>query len=469
MDVSYARWLVYLIVGVPALTWLFTTRNNTLRLLAVAGILILVQEVFTSRRQFLGISVGPSVAFAYVALIGLYFQRGRFPSLGVQGVLWAGFLFSALIGLILGSFGTGSLFRNILLFQEHYFEGAIFFLVGMMALDRDEEVNRFLYGFVVLICGGVAVLHLVFLITGWHPAAAEQIVTRSAGDYTQFGGVIFLNPNTQADFYAMTLPMALLFFLGRRSSVPRRFLLGAILMAMTVSLLLQAARGGLLATIVMAGIALLLSGEPLGRTVVAAVAGVFAIGGAILAGIYILPETFEAMFAHLSQEGLETERFWAWSGFLRMLADHPFGIGLIPENILATGGRYGTGTLANAHSIYLNIAVKTGILGLIAFLALVGSVVMRNWRVLRAAQDPETRQAALYLLLALGGFLLAGTLEPIYTNGYKLNQLFWLLAGLSLATSQRALATARQARIAIEFGESPTQQQALSEHRPDHV
>jgi hypothetical protein len=89
--------------------------------------------------------------------------------------------------------------------------------------------------------------------------------------------------------------------------------------------------------------------------------------------------------------------------------------------------------------------------------------------VLRTAQDPQTRRAALYLFLAVGGFLLGGVVEPIYTNGYKLNQLFWLLLGISLANSRRALAAARETRPGIEPEAAPIQQRALVEHRPDHV
>jgi len=59
--------------------------------------------------------------------------------------------------------------------------------------------------------------------------------------------------------------------------------------------------------------------------------------------------------------------------------------------------------------------------------------------------------------------------EPIYNNEYKLSHLFWLLAGISLATSQRALATAREAWTSAQSATGATRQQALSEHQPDHV
>jgi O-antigen ligase len=467
VEINWTRWFVYLVVGVPSLTWVLFTKNNVQRLLAVLGILVFVEGLFTWRRNFIAIGVGTSVIFVYIALMGLYLQRGRFPSLGAQGFLWLAFLFAASIGAMMGSLGTGLLLFNIRDFQEYYFEGAFYFLVGMMAFDRDEDVNRFLHWFVVLIGGGAAALHILFLVIGWRPPGFEY--TGAVVGSIEFIGGAFPHPNTQADFLAMVLPITLLIFLRGRSGGANRLLVGAVLTAMTISLLLTGGRGGILATAVMIGVAVSLSGERLGRTVQVSLLGVFAVAGASLIGIYLLPQVFKEAFGYLAEEGLETNRFRTWSQFSRMLADHPFGVGLPPENILAIGDRYGTGGLSNAHSIYLNIAVKTGVMGLLAFLALVGSVLGRAWRVLRVTRDPQARQATLFLFLAICGFLLGGAVEPIYTNGFKLNHLLWLLVGLSLATSRRAMAAAREARLGLDSGAGLLPQHAFREERSDHA
>jgi O-antigen ligase len=285
----------------------------------------------------------------------------------------------------------------------------------------------------------------------------------------EFIGGAFPHPNTQADFLAMVLPITLLLFLRGRSSGANRLLVGAVLTVMTISLLLTGGRGGILATVVMAAVAFFLSGERLGRTVQISLLGVFAVGGASLIGVYFLPRVFEEAFGYLAEEGLETNRFQTWSQFLRMFADNPFGVGLPPDNILAIGGRYETGGLSNAHNIYLNLAVTTGFLGLFAFLAMVGSVLRRAWRVLRVTPDPKARQATLSLFLSVCGFLLGGIVEPIYDNGYKLNHLLWLLVGLSLATSRRAMAAAREARLGLDPGAGLLPQHAFREERSDHA
>lgn len=88
-----------------------------------------------------------------------------------------------------------------------------------------------------------------------------------------------------------------------------------------------------------------------------------------------------------------------------------------------------------------------------------------------AACDPGSGDAPDHdlPLPALGGFLLGGAVEPIYANGYKLNQLFWLLTGLSLASSQCAFAAAREACLYNESEAALIHQRALGEHRPDHA
>ena len=190
-EVDLTRWLVYLIVGIPAITWLLFTRNDALRLIALLGILIFVQDLFSSRRIVFGVGIGPSVIFVYACLTGLYISRGRFPSLGVFGPLWVLFLGAALLGLVSGSLGTGMLFWNIRGFQQLYFEGLFYFVVGVMAFHRDEDVPRFLFYYVVVIGAGVAATHLFALGTGWRPPSLVH--SFEAGREVFYGGV-FVNP-----------------------------------------------------------------------------------------------------------------------------------------------------------------------------------------------------------------------------------------------------------------------------------
>jgi O-antigen ligase len=211
---------------------------------------------------------------------------------------------------------------------------------------------------------------------------------------------------------------------------------------MGVSLVFTAARGGMLFTAALSLLALLLSGISVGQVLAAAFGGALLLAGVYLGTSLIFPELLSFTESQLAREGLESNRFETWTRFLRILADHPFGVGLLPENMRPIAPRYGT-PHTTAHNIYLDQAVKMGVQGLFAFALLVGHILWRNWRGLRsAAEDPRRRRVLVYALLTLLGFLVGGLVEPIYNNGTKLNEVFWVLCGVSYAVSARALARA---------------------------
>ncbi len=65
-------------------------------------------------------------------------------------------------------------------------------------------------------------------------------------------------------------------------------------------------------------------------------------------------------------------RFYTWRGVLRMLAAHPFGIGVGDAAFYAVYPQYavsGTETVMHAHRLLLQIAVSLGVVGAILFLA----------------------------------------------------------------------------------------------------
>jgi O-antigen ligase len=85
--------------------------------------------------------------------------------------------------------------------------------------------------------------------------------------------------------------------------------------------------------------------------------------------------------------------------------------------------------LASPHNIYLGLAANTGIPGLIAFLVIAGSC-LRRILVARRFGDAMLRSVATTFFVLLVGFLVSGVTEPIYRNGFKLQHLFWLFAGI---------------------------------------
>ena len=208
---------------------------------------------------------------------------------------------------------------------------------------------------------------------------------------------------------------------------------------MSMSLLLTSARGGMIFTTLLCGLALLLVGFSIFRVLSAGFALALVLGVSWLAASRLFPDFFHRITDQLQEEGLQTNRFRTFLTFAQMALDHPLGLGLDLDTVLAVRAQYGT-NLGSAHNIYIDRAVQSGIFGLITFLALTGHIVLTNVRAIRLPKlDPERRRALTYVLLPVLGFLAAGMVEPVYDIGCKLTLLFWFVCGLSYTASKRAL------------------------------
>jgi putative inorganic carbon (HCO3(-)) transporter len=102
-------------------------------------------------------------------------------------------------------------------------------------------------------------------------------------------------------------------------------------------------------------------------------------------------------------------------------------------HIKGVGTEAGQAPTREAHNLYLGIAADTGLLGLAAFLGLVGAILVPLLiaaRRLRRVQ-PGLAHCAAGLALALVGYLAAGLFLSLAYERY-----FWLLLGLSAATAR---------------------------------
>jgi O-antigen ligase len=87
--------------------------------------------------------------------------------------------------------------------------------------------------------------------------------------------------------------------------------------------------------------------------------------------------------------------------------------------------------LEHAHNSYLNIGVELGLFGLLAFLALLGQVLVQLWREFRLA-DPRTQALAAGLGAALIGYALQSLTVSLYAV-QLIQAVFFILVGASLA------------------------------------
>jgi O-antigen ligase len=338
---------------------------------------------------------------------------------------------------------------NVMQYQTLYLEGFVFFLIGMLAFRRDDELRSFLLGWVGIGLA-VAVIHFFCLATGFRFRDFAQ-----AWDPTRdfhYGGV-FGNANSMGAFYCTCLPVALVLFAsGHFRGVTRIFLVGSLL-AMAVSLIFAVHRGGIITNSILTVAAVAVASRRPGRALVtAALVGVGVTAGFFIVTTY-LPQVFEASLHMAQYKGLETPRFAFWPKIMAMIATHPAGVGLAPGNMAVMGAKYGF-DVTSAHNLYLALSAQSGLLALLMFLILVGTIQSRALRAWRLSSDPVQKTMMFALLLAVAGFLLVGLSESVWENGHKMNNSYQLIAGISLATSTRILMAVRRDRseMTVEAG-----------------
>ena len=131
------------------------------------------------------------------------------------------------------------------------------------------------------------------------------------------------------------------------------------------------------------------------------------------------------------------DRVAMWTTAIRMISDRPIlghGLNTFMANYLAywVGGerqpRY-------AHNCYLQVAAETGLVGLAAFLALLGLL----FRQLTAGLRRLSGDDQIILLGLVAGLLAFAIHSAVDTDFYSLRQaaLFWVLAGVALGLSAR--------------------------------
>jgi O-antigen ligase len=127
-----------------------------------------------------------------------------------------------------------------------------------------------------------------------------------------------------------------------------------------------------------------------------------------------------------------------FSAALDAIIKNPFwGIGLDPNNFIASVPVYvrsssGIYYIANAHNVYLSLAMSLGLLGGIMFILI---VIVSIWRLYKIC---HRSLAAVLLLSAILAFGLSCLTEPVYMNGSGLNNLFYLFLGSGFALCSKA-------------------------------
>jgi len=233
-----------------------------------------------------------------------------------------------------------------------------------------------------------------------------------------------VDPNVLGGMLSMALALAIPQLLSSQPLLPRRLTAG-IVGALGLCLLLTFSRGSMMAAVAGLGLIAILRYPKLLLVMAAA---------ALL--ILILPWTQNYvihMIEGLQGQDLATQmRFGEYTDALKLMARYPFfGVGFAgsPDIDLYLG----------VAMVYLTIGGEMGVLGLVAFMTVIGTLLAAGWRVRhQAAQHPRHDALWLGLYAALAAGLTGGIFDH-YLFNLDLHHsvtFFWLMVGLAAAAAR---------------------------------
>jgi O-antigen ligase len=326
----------------------------------------------------------------------------------------------------------------------YYWLSAAALAVVLTAAKRDREVLVIALAFVL----GAALSAAIGLANGNLNTA--QATTNTVVNGRLSGGAG--DPNRAAAAYvaAMFVAVGLLGFYRRAAT---RVAIGLVLALITVAFIATKSRGGLFALAAAALAALVLSrGQR--RRVLGLVALVCAIGAITLAAV---PGSLSRI---TDFSGGSSGRSDIWRVATLIFDHHPIiGVGannfsvVEPNYVLditnATRVNYiaETPALFPAHNSYLQFLADTGVVGLVAYLAVIGVCLRCGWRAIRlfeATRRSGHAQLTRAVMMGTIGFL---TANFFITDGWDWR--LWILLGLSPALLGIARAGPRPARAHV--------------------
>ncbi|GAC1635121.1 MAG: O-antigen ligase family protein [Chloroflexota bacterium] len=254
----------------------------------------------------------------------------------------------------------------------------------------------------------------------------------------------FDQPNPYAGFLNMTLPLALCLALHWRSRGLRALGLGAVALILG-AIVVSESRGALLAGSLAIAIVLALLSKR--AAFVVGMSALTALGAGLLATFNLVPlAPFVRVLTAVGLGGVSfgdvndtnfsaVERAAHWVAGVRIFASHPVlgvGAGNYAVAYPAFHPRGWYAALDHAHNYYINIAAEAGILGLAAYILLVGSALWYSYAANRRAHHGLHHAIVLGVLGALIATSIHNLFDVLYVHGMA--ALFGLLVALILVT-----------------------------------
>jgi putative inorganic carbon (HCO3(-)) transporter len=328
-------------------------------------------------------------------------------------------LIAGLVGIVVSPDHVGALG----IYRAYFIEPVVLFYVAVDLLRTPGDFRTVLGGFLA----GTTVFAILNLGAWAIALATTKLVDIDLGNAPK---ALYTSPNSVAMFLepAVTLAAAFALYADNRRDrtaalICLPFLLGSVVATLS--------RAGLLTLAVLALVVVVTMrrrGLRLGLLAALVVGGVAILQ--IPAVALRMAHQFDPSYPYNTFEG----RLQIWSDTLHMLRDHPiFGAGLRAYAIVMrpyVTTHTGLPELY-AHNIFLSMWAELGLLGLVAFAALLGMLLWRGW-----SSFWKVEGFAKPLLWGTSAAFVAILVHGLFDTPYYGNDLsveFWILAALEVA------------------------------------
>lgn len=328
------------------------------------------------------------------------------------------------------------------LLSRMWFVVGLYFLAAKLFSDG-KNLEKYIWFYMVPL--GIVILYASVRLYGyglWDKQAAHFVVNPFYNDHTSYGAVI-----------AMYIPFLVLFSWNRFFTLKTKIVSMGFLAILFAGFVLSYSRAAWLSLIAAAGvyviIRLKIKFKVLFITFLSLIAFVVVFQNQILMKLEENSDQSSAnLMTHISSvsnittDASNLERINRWSCAIRMFADKPvFGYGpgtymfkYAPyqlkrdRTIISTNSADG----GNSHSEYLGPLSESGVLGLITFLIILGTVIYTAVKTYSRLTDKRLKQLVLAALISLVSYYFHGFLNN-FLDTDKLSVPFWGFTAMIVA------------------------------------
>jgi O-antigen ligase len=380
---------------------------------------------------YIAVMAMPAITFKYIALLifytftcflirHIYYQK-TLKTTEIDGPILLFFII-----LLVSSF-TSITFKQSL--KELFLYTSIIFLVIMVAKGLNRKQINYLLILFIISATLVSMLGIYQYFTGeiGHRAWVD---VKSNPDLEARAFSIMGNPNILAEYLVIVCSLAIALFLDSKN-IYRKILMGIVASINILCLVLTFSRGGWIGFAIALFTILIFEEKrivPIG----------------ILLGIvslFFLPDVVIDRIKSIAnlKDTSNAYRFLIWSAALKMLKDFWIsGVGLGYAAFIKAYPNYTLGGIkaAHAHNVYLQIAIETGLLGLIIFFYNILKTYVMGVLTILQSKDSFYKRISVASMGAVSGLLFHGLVEHVLFD-YRIVFSFWLIVGLIAASYKR--------------------------------